>query len=99
MDCFIPDSHWESFVTNFSKLPCKNSIGSVVRRLCFGAIIYFLWQERNFRNFRNEKRDWNTLFKMICETVKTRLLGLKVMKSAVVDRVKQVWGIQLDISQ
>ncbi|GKA96494.1 RNA-directed DNA polymerase, eukaryota, reverse transcriptase zinc-binding domain protein [Tanacetum coccineum] len=37
--------------------PCLKSIWSIIRRLCLGAAIYFIWQERNFRIFRSQKRE------------------------------------------
>ncbi|GJT12708.1 RNA-directed DNA polymerase, eukaryota, reverse transcriptase zinc-binding domain protein [Tanacetum coccineum] len=54
------------------------SLNSIVRRLCLAASVYFIWQERNSRIFRDEKRKVKVLFKALCDTIKLRLYSLKV---------------------
>ncbi|GKB03880.1 RNA-directed DNA polymerase, eukaryota, reverse transcriptase zinc-binding domain protein [Tanacetum coccineum] len=46
---------WKDIIDQFSKMPCKRSIGSIVRRLCLAASVYFIWNERHRRLFANEK--------------------------------------------
>lgn len=45
----------------------------------FGSLVYFTWQERNKRQFTNEKRSPQDLANVIIDTVKMRLTGLKVL--------------------
>ncbi|GKE59119.1 reverse transcriptase zinc-binding domain-containing protein [Tanacetum coccineum] len=55
-------SEWGDIVNGFAKIKDGNSIGSVVRRLCLAASVYLLWQERNHRLFKNERRNVDDLF-------------------------------------
>ena len=54
---------------------------------------YFIWQERNFRLFRETKRPWEILWKEIEEVIKLKLSGLKVAESSNVTEVYDLWGI------
>ncbi|GJV34890.1 RNA-directed DNA polymerase, eukaryota, reverse transcriptase zinc-binding domain protein [Tanacetum coccineum] len=53
------------------------NIKSVVSRIVFGAVIYYIWQERNKRCFTQEKRSVNELCDIMMDTIKLRLLSLK----------------------
>ncbi|GKF67638.1 hypothetical protein Tco_0197317, partial [Tanacetum coccineum] len=44
-------------VAGLSKKTNGNSIDSIIRRICFAASVYLVWQERNNRIFRDEKRN------------------------------------------
>ncbi|GJR88119.1 pentatricopeptide repeat-containing protein [Tanacetum coccineum] len=48
------------------------------KRLVWGATVYFIWQERNIRLFGNGGRSGVELFKVIFESVRSRLIGLKL---------------------
>ena len=78
MDYPVHEVEWCRIINNLAEKPCSNIIWSVIRRLCLGATIYFLLQERNFRIFKDEDRNWQTIFKIICDNVKTRIMGLRV---------------------
>lgn len=67
-------SDWEGVFGRFANQYNGNSIGCIMRRLCLAASVYIVWQERNNRLFKDEKRNVEDLFKIICETVKSMLL-------------------------
>ncbi|GJS52297.1 hypothetical protein Tco_0625659 [Tanacetum coccineum] len=50
-------------------------------------------EERNFRIFRNLKRDWSIVLQLICDAIKSRLMGLKVKKSSAVDTAAAIWNL------
>jgi hypothetical protein len=54
MEYAIQDLVWGNTVESIANKPCGNNIWSVIRRLCLGATLYFIWQERNFKIFRDE---------------------------------------------
>nr|GEX98325.1 hypothetical protein [Tanacetum cinerariifolium] len=83
--CPINNHSWNDIVGILADKPCLNSIWSIIRRLCLGAAIYFIWQERNFRIFRDQKREWSTVWQLTYDTIKARLMGLTVKKSKAVD--------------
>ncbi|GJY13625.1 RNA-directed DNA polymerase, eukaryota, reverse transcriptase zinc-binding domain protein [Tanacetum coccineum] len=86
------DMEWNEFICYASKLYNGNSIQSVIRRLGIAACVYLLWQERNGRIFRSEKRSPNELFEVLCEVIRLRLLSLKFKNSKAVDRAQQQWS-------
>ncbi|GJY15597.1 putative nucleotidyltransferase, ribonuclease H [Tanacetum coccineum] len=53
MNCTINTQSWKDIVDLIAEKPCLNSIWSIIRRLSFGVVIYFLWQERNLRIFKD----------------------------------------------
>ncbi|GJU42836.1 hypothetical protein Tco_1195793 [Tanacetum coccineum] len=47
---------WNELVGKIADMYCGNSIDSIIRRLSIAASVYLIWQERNWRIFRDEKR-------------------------------------------
>ncbi|GJX43342.1 RNA-directed DNA polymerase, eukaryota, reverse transcriptase zinc-binding domain protein [Tanacetum coccineum] len=90
IDCLIDAHSWKDIVGILADKPCLNNIWSIIRRLSFGAAIYFIWQEGNFRTFRSQKRDWTVVMQLIFDSVKTRLMGLEVKKSTTVDNAAAI---------
>ncbi|GJS75909.1 RNA-directed DNA polymerase, eukaryota, reverse transcriptase zinc-binding domain protein [Tanacetum coccineum] len=76
------------------RLPNNKNIWSIVRKLVFGAVVYFIWQERNKRIFQEEKREEKTLVQIIKETVWLRLAGLVVKDSKTIKEVEDRWSVQ-----
>ncbi|GKA44041.1 reverse transcriptase zinc-binding domain-containing protein, partial [Tanacetum coccineum] len=75
----------------FASLPCKNSIWSIVRRLCIADIVYHLWLERNTRIFHQRNMSSSSLLHIIINSVKSRLLTLKVKHTTAVRDVESKW--------
>ncbi|PWA58015.1 Gamma interferon inducible lysosomal thiol reductase GILT [Artemisia annua] len=61
--------------------PINRSIWSILQRLVIGALIYFVWQERNLRRFQHKNRPVKELYGIIRENVRLRLLSLKIRNS------------------
>ncbi|GJW94139.1 reverse transcriptase zinc-binding domain-containing protein [Tanacetum coccineum] len=74
---------WNDLVDDMSKLYCGNSIDSIIRRLSLAACVYLIWQERNWRIFRDEKRKPEELFSIFEDLIRMRLMSLKVKQSRV----------------
>ncbi|GKD11801.1 probable 2-oxoglutarate-dependent dioxygenase AOP1 [Tanacetum coccineum] len=70
-------------------LPAKRNIWSIVRRLVCGVAVYYKWQERNNRLFKNEKRESKTVLNIAKEAVGMKLMGLKVKESKTVKEVEE----------
>ncbi|GJY70761.1 hypothetical protein Tco_0474464 [Tanacetum coccineum] len=47
-------------------------------RLVLGAFVYYIWQERNMRLFEEVKRTGEEIFKLVVESVRLRIMGLKL---------------------
>ncbi|GJR82224.1 reverse transcriptase zinc-binding domain-containing protein [Tanacetum coccineum] len=85
-------SNWDDSVSSMA-LFNKKAIKDIVRRLVFGAFVYYIWQERNKRQFSIEKRSAVIIADIILENVKLRLMSLSVLNSDNVQRVATDWGI------
>nr|GEV36329.1 reverse transcriptase zinc-binding domain-containing protein [Tanacetum cinerariifolium] len=87
---------WAQIISSMVNMPAKKTIWSVVQRLVLEASVYFIWQERNFRLFRNGERSEDVLFKFIFEFVGYRLMGLKLKTTPDVIKASEVWNIPID---
>ncbi|PWA92765.1 reverse transcriptase domain, Reverse transcriptase zinc-binding domain protein [Artemisia annua] len=93
--CKLEDlSHiWAEIVSGISIKHANKSIWSVIQRLVFGAAVYYIWQERNGRIFRKEFRSEESVFKVIVDTVRYKLMGLEIMFSREVVKAMAIWKI------
>nr|GEX14971.1 hypothetical protein [Tanacetum cinerariifolium] len=96
--CLVSDAHgllsvslsfsWKEIVEELKRLPNNQNVWSIVRRLMFGTVVYYTWQERNNRLFRIEKRDERTLIQTIKETVQLKIAGFVVKESRAVREIE-----------
>ena len=86
---------WAEIVSGISIRVASNSIWSVIQRLVFGAAVYYIWQERNFRLFQKNYRSEETVFKVIVDIVRHKLLGLKIKRSVESVKAAEIWKIPL----
>lgn len=89
---------WAEIISGISINPANNSIWSVVQRLVFGAAVYYIWQERNFRIFQNNFRTEENVFRIIVDTVRHKLMGLSIKKSREVDKFVDIWKLPMNSS-
>ncbi|GJY49962.1 hypothetical protein Tco_0439918 [Tanacetum coccineum] len=59
----------------------KRSARNVIVKLVFAASCYFIWQERNNRLFKNQKRSEDQVIEVIKSTVRLKLLSCKFKKT------------------
>lgn len=57
---------WDDRLKEMSKMTNKNNVWSVIRRLCFDDVVYYIWNERNARIFNSCNREENVLFENMC---------------------------------
>ena len=95
MDCHKLE--WNDIIRKFAECYNGKNIDSIVRRLCLAASVYYVWQERNKRLFSMEKRNEEEVYSLICDTVRLRLMSLKVKLSKATAKIQSVWDIQLNI--
>ncbi|GJZ05399.1 RNA-directed DNA polymerase, eukaryota, reverse transcriptase zinc-binding domain protein [Tanacetum coccineum] len=56
--------NWIEIMEELKKLPNNQNIWSIVRKLIFGAVVYYIWIERNNKIFK-EERDGKALIQCI----------------------------------
>ena len=55
---------------------CKSFI-SIIKRIAWGATIYQLWRQRNNRIHENDYSSEETVFQLICNEVRLKVLGMQ----------------------
>ncbi|GKA12795.1 RNA-directed DNA polymerase, eukaryota, reverse transcriptase zinc-binding domain protein [Tanacetum coccineum] len=91
----INERYWESTISKLADMKNRNNIGSVERKLCLAASVYLIWQERNNRLFKNEKRSVDELFTVLVNTIQLRLCNLNVIRSQAVCNAEVRWNVKL----
>ncbi|GKB52708.1 RNA-directed DNA polymerase, eukaryota, reverse transcriptase zinc-binding domain protein [Tanacetum coccineum] len=89
-------NEWASVISGIVLKPTSNFIWSVIQRLVWGAVVYFLWQERNVRRVNQIYRSEECLFKCIVETIRLKLMGLALKKSAEVLKAARMWNLAVN---
>ena len=89
---------WNGYVSIMSTIHNHNSIWSIIKKLCFAAAVYYLWQERNYRIFRQEERDYKTLVKIIQDEIRFKLMSVKTKNTRAVREASTVWEVKIDCS-
>ena len=84
-------------VSWFANQSHGNNIDSIVYRLEMAASVYLIWQERNFRMFKEERRGVEELYKAFEDIIKLRLLSLKTKPSKAVFVTQSRWNIKMNI--
>ncbi|GJS45277.1 RNA-directed DNA polymerase, eukaryota, reverse transcriptase zinc-binding domain protein [Tanacetum coccineum] len=75
--------------------PVNKSIWSIIQRLVLGAVVYFIWQERNLRLFQGKGRNVDSLCCLIKDQVRYRLMSLRVKYSNQVAKAADIWNVQV----
>ncbi|GKC77044.1 RNA-directed DNA polymerase, eukaryota, reverse transcriptase zinc-binding domain protein [Tanacetum coccineum] len=86
---------WDQIIMEMVALPLNKNIWSIMRRIVCSATVYYIWQERNNRLFKNEHRTKDKLLSIIKETIILKLAGLTVKESNTVKEVEDKWVIKM----
>ncbi|GJS57292.1 reverse transcriptase domain-containing protein [Tanacetum coccineum] len=71
----------------------RRSARSIIARLVLAASSYFIWQERNLRLFKNQKRAANQIIECIKSTVRLKLLTCKFKKTRNMMAFMHLWKL------
>jgi hypothetical protein len=88
-------SNWKNIIEEISEMTANSNIWSILRRIVIGAVVYYVWQERNNRLFDKGSRTEDELVKNIVETVKMRMMSFHVKDSRTVLEVERKWKVIL----
>ncbi|KAJ9536783.1 hypothetical protein OSB04_un000007 [Centaurea solstitialis] len=94
MDVIGAANGWSKFINKLGGISCNNSCWSLVKRWLFGAVVYFLWQERNYRIFQGKERNAKSLRSAIVECIRLKILGDDFKKGRVNDQVMKMWSLK-----
>lgn len=73
------------------------SLNHVVNKIVLGCMVYFIWQERNFRLFQKKYRNVHQLVLIITEVVRMKILGLKIRGNSRVFNTLRQWNISWNL--
>ncbi|GJS14913.1 reverse transcriptase domain-containing protein [Tanacetum coccineum] len=85
--------NWEEIIKDMSNYKSQNNVWNIIRKLCLGATVYYVWQERNGRLFKNECRDSKVIERLIFDDVRSRLMSLRANRSNAVRNAEEEWEI------
>ncbi|KAK9073221.1 hypothetical protein SSX86_007545 [Deinandra increscens subsp. villosa] len=86
--------YWSYVIADLGPGKPSKSIKVIVARLVVSAATYFIWQERNGRLFKNQTRPPDLLCNIIVDTIRHKLLGLKLKRNNRVMGCMAAWGIE-----
>lgn len=86
-------NNWAEIISYIQNRPINKSIWSVIQRLVLGAVVYYVWQERNMRLFQNKFRPVNELIKQIKKIIKIKLMGLQIRSSKQTLEAAEIWDL------
>ncbi|GKC15340.1 RNA-directed DNA polymerase, eukaryota, reverse transcriptase zinc-binding domain protein [Tanacetum coccineum] len=89
-------SNWSAIIDHYANSPCNNSIWSVVRRIALATVVYFVWKERNNRLFTRDSNKAEVVLKMIIESIRTQMMGLKVRRTNAVVKADDIWDVRMN---
>ena len=92
----VPDK-WEDIVSYMTSLKFNKSIKSVLRRITLAACVYHIWNERNKRQFSNEKRGYTEVLEAVVSYIRLKLTSLKVKKTGQVVEIERKWRVFMNI--
>ncbi|PWA72042.1 Phytosulfokine [Artemisia annua] len=86
---------WARVISSIVNKPAANNIWSVIQRFVLSAAVYSIWLKRNNRRANQTIRDEEVVFNSIVNTVRMKLLGLKLKYTANVHKASIIWNIPL----
>ncbi|GJY43992.1 hypothetical protein Tco_0432205 [Tanacetum coccineum] len=86
-------SSFNSIVDVIIARPKRRSVRGIVARLVFAASTYFIWKERNYRLFKNQRRIHNQLIECIKSMVRLKLLTYSLKKTRNVMAFVRLWKL------
>nr|GEX13993.1 hypothetical protein [Tanacetum cinerariifolium] len=75
----------------------KKNARSMIAKLVFAASSYFIWQERNNRLFKSQKRSPNQIIECIIYTVRLKLLTCSFKKTKTVMSFMHLWKLPVSL--
>nr|GEU40024.1 hypothetical protein [Tanacetum cinerariifolium] len=90
-------SSLDSIVSILMPIAKRRSFKSCVGKLTLAAAAYFLWQECNFRLFKNSKRSIQEVVDCVMSSIRLKLLSCRFKKSKDAVLFSRLWELPLSM--
>ncbi|KAJ9564713.1 hypothetical protein OSB04_000679 [Centaurea solstitialis] len=84
---------WPDLVSNMNGISCGKSCWGLLQRWVLGAVVYYIWQERNARLFQGKVRNAEGLCNIIKSCVKLKMMGSKFKTGPSLKKMMEVWEL------
>ncbi|GJT89421.1 hypothetical protein Tco_1071138 [Tanacetum coccineum] len=89
----------DSIVTHLIPIFRKRSARTVIAKLMFAASCYFIWQEKNYMLFKNQKRSQDQIIDVIKSNVRLKFLTCKFKRMNNVKALLHLWKLSDSLIQ
>lgn len=90
---------WDDVVSCMTCQKFNRSIKSVLRRIILAGYMYYIWNERNKRQFSNEKRDNKELLAAVINYTRLKLSSLQIKKTTQVLEIERKWRVVINVKK
>ncbi|KAM0004605.1 putative reverse transcriptase zinc-binding domain-containing protein [Helianthus debilis subsp. tardiflorus] len=88
------DDSWSSVVSWVEQHAKSKNVDHIVCKLLIAASAYYIWQERNNRLFKNNKRTAEQVAEVIKSSVRLKLMGFRFRLASAKQRIFKRWKIE-----
>nr|XP_043620313.1 uncharacterized protein LOC122592176 [Erigeron canadensis] len=81
-------------IEKIAAMKTQNNLAVIVSKLVLAASVYFVWQERNLRNFKKEERSVETLCRIIKDNVRHKMMSISVKNTMKVSNIAKGWNLR-----
>ena len=97
--CLFRFNSWDDFILKAAEKWKGKLLGSIINKLILGSLVYFLWQERNWRIFQNSRRTHVQIIGVIEESIRLKIMGMSLRDNRRVRDILCKWNISLSCLQ
>jgi len=84
---------WDTLLDSFVTVATSRKAEDIIAKLILAASVYFLWQERNTRIFKQQKRSVQQLIESIVTMVRLKLLSCRFKRKPNMEKILDVWKL------
>ncbi|XP_022007456.1 uncharacterized protein LOC110906660 [Helianthus annuus] len=88
------DNTWPSLLVWVEQHSSSKKADHVICKLLIAASSYYIWQERNNRLFKNNKRSVAQVVETIKSSVRLRLMGFRFRVALAKEKIFKIWKIE-----
>lgn len=84
---------WQDLVAHVSANWKGKLLDQIINKIVLASLVYYIWQERNSRMFQSQFRTTRQVIASIIESVRFKIMGLRIRISSRTSRTLERWNI------